>query len=191
MATTRRANTKSAAKKEPEASKAVEEAAVQEDTKIESGVQQFDRVDPHTIVLVRSGFHGLLVYTSPHTGAVFTWGQFGDTLEMEIGELRHAKNSSAKAFFENNWFMFDEEYRWVIDYLGVRQFYKYSMTIDDIGSLATMTPDEIESALSNVPEGQKEAIIAHVREMVRCKAIDSLKVIAALERTLGIQLIGL
>ena len=75
-------------------------------------------IDASQFVTVRNGFQGKLVYVSKRTGETFIWEEFGSEQEMELRELRNAKNSY-KTFFVNNWFMFDED--WIVDYLGVRK----------------------------------------------------------------------
>ena len=64
-------------------------------------------LDPNMYVTVKNGFNGTLVYKSKKTGERFIWNAFGDEQEMELSELKSARNSS-KAFFVNNWFLFDD-----------------------------------------------------------------------------------
>lgn len=59
-------------------------------------------IDPSTLVVVKNGFQGKLIYKSPRTGERFAWDSFGSEQELELKELRNAKNS-AKKFFMNNW----------------------------------------------------------------------------------------
>ena len=65
-------------------------------------------IDLSMEVTVRNGFQGALIYKSHKTGEKFEWDGFGDEQYMELKELKSAKTSSKK-FFENNWFMFDED----------------------------------------------------------------------------------
>ena len=145
-------------------------------------------IDPNQIIVVRSGFHGRLVYRSPRTTEKFVWGEFGDEQEMELRELRNAK-SSKKKYFENNWFMFDEEYEWVIGYLGLTQYYKNALPLDDFDALFKKTPDEIEKAVSKLSKGQKKSVGYRAKQLIADGEIDSNKAIAALEKSLGIELI--
>ena len=144
--------------------------------------------DPHEIVVVRSGFNGLLNYTSPKTQESFVWDEFGAVQEMELGELRTAR-SSARAFFENNWFMFDDEYKWVVEYLGVSQFYKNAISLEDFDDIFTKAPAEIEKIVSGMSTGQKQSLTYRARQKVVDNEIDSRRVIAALEKSLGVDLI--
>ena len=145
-------------------------------------------VDPATIVLVKNGFQGKLIYVSPRTHERYEWDSFGDEQEMELRELRNAK-SSAKKFFENNWFMFDDDNKWVIPYLGLKNFYKYAVDIDKFDDLFKLPPDKLKEAVGNLSKGQKRSVSYRARQMVMDREIDSLKTIAALEEALGIELI--
>ena len=143
-------------------------------------------VDPHELVTVRNGFQGKLVYVSKKTGERFVWEQFGEEQDMEIGELRNARSSS-KAFFENNWFMFDEQ--WIVDYLGMNKYYKYALKIEDFDEVFKKTPEEIEGIVASMSDGQKKSMAYRARALIATGDIDSNKVITALEKCLDTQLI--
>lgn len=145
-------------------------------------------VDPHEFIPVRNGTRGKLIYKSPRTGERYVWEDFGDTQEMEIQELRNAKAGNKK-FFERNWFMFDEEYDWVIDYLGVRGFYKHALRVDHFDDLFTMEPDEIKRVCGLLSKGQKRSIAYMARQAIADDRIDSMRVISALEEGLNTELI--
>ncbi len=145
-------------------------------------------IDPNQIITVCNGFQGRLIYVSPRTKETFRWDSFGDTQEIELRELRNAK-SSAKNFFINNWFMFDEEYQWVIDYLGLNQYYKNALSLSDFDDLFTKTPSEISKITSKLSDGQKKSVAYRARQLVIEGEIDSIKAINALEKSLGIDLI--
>lgn len=143
-------------------------------------------IDPSQYIIVRNGFQGILVYKSSRTGEVFKWDSFGAEQEMELRELRNAKNS-AKAFFINNWFMFDED--WVIDWLGVRQYYKNAIPIDSFDDIFKLTPAKLRDAVSKLSKGQKRSVGYRATELIKAGEIDSRKTIAALEEVLGISLV--
>ena len=140
--------------------------------------------EPTDYVTVKSGFHGLLVYVSSRTGEQFQWDDFGAEQEMELRELRNAK-SSQKDFFINNWFMFDDPR--VVEYLGVEQYYKHSLGSDNFDDLFTKSPDEIRRIIGELSDGQRESVEYRAREMITSGDIDSLKVISALEDSLGVE----
>ena len=143
-------------------------------------------VDLNQFIVVRNGFQGKLVYKSSRTGEKFVWDGFGAEQEVELRELKNAKNTS-KAFFINNWFMFDD--KWVIDFLGVRQYYANAVSIEDFDSIFTKTPSELKKTIAALSNGQKKSAAYRARQLIAAGEIDSLKTIAALEAALGIELI--
>lgn len=143
------------------------------------------KVDIHQFVSVRNGFQGKLVYISKRTGEKFVWSDYGDEQEMELLELKNAKNAN-KAFFQNNWFMFDEE--WIPEYLGVKQFYRYALPLDHFDELFEMSPAEVKERVSKLSKGQKKSVAYRARALIAEGGIDSIRVISALEDALGIEL---
>lgn len=143
-------------------------------------------IDQHMIVTVRNGFQGTLVYVSRKTGERFVWDAFGDEQDMEIGELRNARNSN-KAFFVNNWFMFDEP--WIVDYIGMAQYYKFAVSIDDFDDIFENSPEELADVVSSLSAGQKRSVAYRARQKIRDGSIDSNRKIAVLEQCLGTSLV--
>lgn len=143
-------------------------------------------IDPNQYVTVRNGFQGRLVYKSKRTGERFVWDSFGAEQDMELSELKNAKNSNKK-YFINNWFMFDEP--WVIDYLGVWQYYKFAVSIQDFDKLFEKPAAEIGKIISKLSEGQKKSIAYRAKQLIAEGGIDSNRTIAALEKHLGTELI--
>ena len=182
---------KKTAKKDAQASE--EQAAVEQTVEEAKAEAENDKapvipkdVDPNETVVVRNGFQGKLVYHSKRTGERWVWDSFGSEQEIELKELKSAKNS-AKGFFENNYFMFNEP--WVVHYLGVQQYYKNSLRIDQFDEVFKKTPSEIRRILAQVPDGQKKSVAYRAKELIASGEIDSRKTISALETCLGIELI--
>lgn len=145
-------------------------------------------IDLSQYIPVRNGFHGMLIYRSKRTREEFVWHEFGDIQEIELKELRNAKSAS-KGFFTNNWFMFDDEYAWVIDYLGLGQYYKNAVSVDGFDSIFFKEPDEIEEIIGGMTSGQKSSAAYRAHQLVADNQIDSRGAIAAIEKALGIQLV--
>lgn len=141
---------------------------------------------PNTFVTVRNGFNGRLVYKSSRTHEKFVWEGFGAEQDIELQELKNAK-SAHKAFFERNWFLFDNPE--VIQYLGVEKLYTDALNFDEFNELFTKTTDEIKLRISTMPEGQKQSLIYKAKQMIAEGEIDSIKTVDALEESLGVELI--
>lgn len=143
-------------------------------------------VDMSQYVTVRNGFQGRLVYKSSRTGEKFVWDNFGSEQDMELRELRNARNS-AKEFFVKNWFMFDED--WVVDFLGMKQYYRHAVNIEDFDKIFSKPAAELKKIIGNMSDGQKRSAAYRARQLIADGAIDSNKSIAVLEETLGIELV--
>lgn len=143
-------------------------------------------IDPNQIITVRNGFQGRLVYKSKRTGERWSWESFGAEQDMELSELKNARNSNKK-YFINNWFMFDED--WVIDYLGMRQYYKNSLSIQDFDQLFKKPVGEIEDIISKLSEGQRKSVAYRAKQLIAEEEIDSNRVINTLEKCLGVELV--
>lgn len=145
-------------------------------------------IDPAQYVTVLNGYQGKLTYKSKKTGELFKWNEFGSEQEMELRELRNAKNTYKK-YFEKNWFMFSDEFAWVIDYLGVGQYYKNAISIDEFDTIFQKTPDELKKIIEGLSDGQKKAVAFRAKTLIADEVIDSNKVIRTLEEILGVELI--
>ncbi len=145
-------------------------------------------IDLNQYITVRNGFQGKLVYKSSKTGEKFVWEGFGDEQEIDLRELRNAK-SSAKRFFSDNWFMFSDEFAWVIDFLGIRQYYKNAVSIEEFDALFDKEPEELADIISELSEGQKKSLAYRALELISSDKLDSRKKISMLEETLGVELI--
>ena len=143
-------------------------------------------IDPNQIITVRNGFQGRLVYKSKRTGERWSWESFGAEQDMELSELKNARNSNKK-YFINNWFMFDED--WVIDYLGMRQYYKNSLNIQDFDQLFKKPVGEIDDIIFKLSEGQRKSVAYRAKQLIAEEEIDSNRVINTLEKCLGVELV--
>lgn len=95
--------------------------------------------------------------------------------------------NSNKKYFINNWFMFDEP--WVVDYLGMSKFYKFSISIEGFDSLFERPVTEIEETIAKLSDGQKKSIAYRAKQFIAEGGIDSNKTITTLEKSLGTELI--
>lgn len=168
---------------------AEEDPQVREAPKKEAPKQVYKvrkQLDPHTIVTVKNGFPGMLIYESSKTGEMFRWESLGDEQDMELQELKNARNAS-KAFYVNNWFRIDDPE--ILDYLGVAEYYKNALNLIDDETLRALKPEDIRSTVMKMSDGQKLALKYRVKQMIENGDIDSMKMITAFEEALGVELI--
>jgi len=167
---------------------AVEEEAAKPKTKAKKKPIVAKDIDIYQYITVYNGSHGRLVYRSIRTGEIFEWPEFGDEQQIELRELTAAKNNSRK-FFSNNYFMFDEEDAWVLDYLGVSQYYKTALPIEDFDDIFNQTAANFKKQFEALSPGQKRSVGYRASQLVAEGTLDSLSIISAIEEALGIELI--
>ena len=170
---------------EPKALQEQAPASVSESTSAKTYKVRKQR-DPNIIVSGKNGSPGPLGYISSRTGERFRWEELGDEQDMELQELKNARNSS-KAFFANNWFMLDDPE--VIEYLGVAEYYKRAFNLGNEAILQAMSPSEIKAAVAAMPNGRQLALKYRVKQMIEDGTLDSIKSITAFEDALGVELI--
>lgn len=83
--------------------------------------------------------------------------------------------------------MFDED--WIIEYLGVKQFYRNAIDISDFDGIFKKTPAELKKIVGGLSEGQKRSVAYRAARLIESGEIDSRKTIATLEEVLGIDLV--
>lgn len=174
--------------KKPVAQEAVTETAVsrQEPQPEKKAYKVRTELPGNMVVPVKNGFAGMLVYKSRKTGERFVWQAFGDEQDMELQELRAARNAS-HAYFRNNWFLIDDPE--VLNYLGVEKYYSNALTYEEFDELPELSPEEIEERIANLPDGQKRSVAYRAKQLIAEGAIDSIRAINALEAALGTALI--
>lgn len=143
-------------------------------------------LNPNMMVTVKNGFNGTLVYKSKRTGEVFVWDSFGSEQDMELQDLKSAKNTY-KAFFINNWFLFDDPE--IIEWLGMSQYYKHALNSESFNELFSSTPEEIKKTVAKLSAGQKKSAAFRAKQLIQEGEIDSIKIINALEESLSVELI--
>lgn len=143
-------------------------------------------LDPNQLVTVYNGFQGKLVYKSKKTGEEYVWSEFGVDQDMELSELKNIRSSNKK-YFTNNWFMFDDPE--IIEYLGMTQYYKFALKINEFDSLFEMNPGEMCERIEKLSDGQKKSVAYRAKQLIAEGGIDSHKTITTLEKCLGIELI--
>ena len=171
------------AKKETPKMEAVEKTEAIE-KKVTYKVRQ--ELDPHMLVTVRNGFHGRLIYIDRKTREEYIWEEFGDEQDIELIDLKYAK-SSAKKFFTENWFIIEDPV--VVEHLGLEQYYKGALDVEGFEDLFVKDPKEIEKIVAGLSNGQKRTVMYRARQAITEGTIDSLRVISALEKALGIELV--
>ncbi len=166
---------------------------VKEDKKKATSLSIKNLTPSTTSVWVKNNTYGELNYISKKTGFQTSWEGHGAIQPLTLEELIVMRNSQMM-FFEQNWIMIegfvDSEYEEmfsaeeIIEFLQVKQYYKGFLCLDNIDSIFTMNPDEIEDKISKMSAGFKNSIIVRANDLINSGEIDSRKVISTLEKAL-------
>lgn len=141
----------------------------------------------NTLVEVRNGFNGKLVYVSKkNAGYTVVFDSFGDSEYFELQELVSARNSYKK-FFEHNWFLIDDPE--ILEFLNVEKFYENAISNEDFDKIFDKPEKEIIKVVDSMSKGQKSTLMYRAKQLIDEGVIDSLKLIDILERVLETELV--
>ena len=85
--------------------------------------------------------------------------------------------------------MFNDDDMWVVDFLGVSQYYKKALPLEKFDEIFDMPADEAKEVIANMTDGQRSSFGYRARQKVVNGEVDSRKMISMLEEALGIELI--
>lgn len=173
------------AKKAAEAGATNEFSAPAAPTPATAPRKRLPKMDLNTMVKVRNGSAGVLVYVSKKTGYEFRLDGYGSEDYMDLGELLSCRNSSP-AFFEKNWFVIDDPA--VCEFLKIGKFYEKSLNLEQLEGVLDMDNDDIPDAVNSLPDGQRTTLSYLAAQRIRCGALDSKSKIEVLEQALGCSL---
>jgi hypothetical protein len=160
-------------------------------TVVETTSVKKKKIPLDTMIPVKSGVNGILVYVSRKTGYEITWEEYGAIEYVEMSDLLAMRNTD-KSFYENNWIYFEDtdEYSSTDCYkfLDVYKYYDESIVGNDLNSLFLKEPDEIKAICEKLSKGLRNTVASLARTKIDDGTLDSNKRISALEEVLDIEL---
>lgn len=151
----------------------------------ETSKQEKRKLQRSDLIPVMNYTSGLLVYES-RDGRGWRFENYGDTDEMELGELITMKNSQSRILNEPWLLILDDE---AVEYLGLTRLYEKVIKPEDMQQLFNLPEDKLEEVLMKAPLSVKQLVADKAKEMVENKQLTNLITIQAIERVLNIELI--
>ncbi len=152
--------------------------------------KKLPHVDDKEYVDVVSGYAGGLVYVSYNTRNKIEWARCGDVNPMTVEELREMRNTQ-RAFFENHWvYLVGENADAVISYLQLDKYGVGSQQHEKMENIFHATPEEVEAMKGSFTQAELENIAHRAFGLMQDGAIDSNRMIDALELLTGYDLRG-
>jgi hypothetical protein len=161
--------------------KTTSEVSVQEES---AKVRTRTKIPTDELVKVTNATQGLLVLVD-NDGYANELENFGDTIEMEMGDLIKIKKRYPKVFSEN-WI---EVNPIVQRALGVEKFYKDFIPVDEFDSIFELDEQELKDKVSKLSRSMKQSVGIRAIKLIEDGTLDSVKKIKALEEVLGYELI--
>ena len=146
-------------------------------------------IDDNYLVPVRSNCDGELIFIGG--GYEEKWYGVGEVQTIPWEEVK-AIRKYMRAFFENNWIMFEktDEYTpsQMYDALGVGKYYATGDKFKDFDEVLAMKPKEIAAYLQEMTSGYRESLTAYAKGLVNNDdpRVDSKAKRNALEKVLGV-----
>ena len=147
--------------------------------------KKLPKLDLNTMVKVKNGTAGMLVYVSRKTGYEFKLDGYGAEDYIDLGELLACRNSYPM-FFSKNWFIIDDPA--VCEFLKIGKFYDQSLDIDELKDVLKLDVDALVERVRALPEGQRSTLAYLAAQEIASGELDSRSRIEALENELGYQL---
>lgn len=162
-----------------EVEQVVEEVKVVEE-KIEK--RKLNRTD---LIPIMNYTTGQMVYEA-RNGQTWLFTEFGDTDEMELGELVTMKNSHARILNDGWLLILDDD---AVEYLGLSKKYEGLLPPDQVEELFDLSDERIGEILDKISPAAKEVVFNKAKEFIEKKKLNSLSTIQLIEDKLKVELI--
>lgn len=177
----KKATTAATATEQPITEAAVEAEQVTT-TKTKAAVKTYN---PNEYATVKSGFHGRLFYKDKTTGETYEWSEFGDEVDMTVGELKRARSAQPRFFTDNWWILGDPG---LVEFLRAERYYENAFDEQKMNELFSMSAAQIKAATENLSEGQRQSVIFEARSRISSGRLNDLRAVKALEESLQAEL---
>lgn len=162
--------------------KDAEELKKEEEKEKKPQKRQVSRDDYTTIM---NGTSGRVKYSSDRTGQVWEFTEYGQTDEITVGELINIRNRYGTMLRDAWIIILDED---VVEYLGLKEMYKYTMTPDQLEKFFELNPEKVEEILSKAPHGVRQLVAGIAKQKYENDELYDVRKIKAIEESLNIEL---
>ena len=125
------------------------------------------QIDDNYLVPVKSNCDGELIFAGG--GYEERWYSVGE-VQMLMWEEVKAIRKYNRAFFENNWIIFEktDEYTpsQMYEVLGVSKYYASGDKFKDFDEVLAMKPKDISTYLQEMTDGYRQSLTAYVKGLV-------------------------
>lgn len=141
-------------------------------------------IDRDEWVTIMNYTTGRTRYTSKKTGTEVTFSEFGQTDEIQVGELITMKNAHPRYLREPWLVILDED---VVEFLGLQEVYKNLVITDNLEEIFKMSGEQFKEMLIKAPKGMAQTIVSKATELIENKRLDSMSIIRTIQEVCGIE----
>ena len=164
--------------------KTIEESSKNTATIKKSTIQPKVKFSSDELIEVVNATQGSLILVDSD-GYQNVLDSFGDSIELEYGELIKLKKRYPKIFAEN-WIQVPPT---VLNSLGVEKYYEHFINVNDFDSIFNLNDNELRKTIENLSNSMKQSLGLRAIKLIEDGVLDSIKKIKVLEEILGYDLI--
>ena len=164
---------------------AQEAPAVKPTAKATKAANTARKFAPDDLILCRSVFPGLLLFTGPKTKNTYTFYAKGDDCYVEYQDLLSAMLTKKRAITAPDIIIEDEELLEDVHWRDVKKTYEKLNKVGDINKLINLPYREFEKQFNVLPIGTKKNIMLTVAALVREGEFDSMNKIEVIDKACG------
>lgn len=162
---------------------------IQVEETVRSAPAKRPEVSLNDLVYVQSCFHGNLFYKSKRNGSIVEWQRFGEEQPMDVDELMYMRNTQP-TFFKEQWIrLVGDNAEDVFNFLRLDRYCKTPLDFDDFDDLFNLDPLELERTVKEFIPSLRESFARRAAEKIEDDSLANLKVIKAIERVTGFELL--
>lgn len=162
-----------------------EAPAVKPATKATKAANTARKFAPDDLILCRSVFPGLLLFTGPKTKNTYKFYAKGDDCYVEYQDLLSAMLTKKRAITAPDIIIEDEELLEDVHWRDVKKTYEKLNKVGDINKLINLPYREFEKQFNILPIGTKKNIMLTVAALVREGDFDSMNKIEVIDKACG------
>jgi hypothetical protein len=137
------------------------------------------------LIPIMNNTNGTVIYTSKTSGQEWVFNSYGQTDDIEMGELIKMKNAHPRYLNEPWIIILDED---AVQQLGLSNLYENVMKPEELDNFFKLPVDKFNEILNNTPSGMKQLIVSKAMKGIKDGSFDSMSKIKAIEESYGIRL---
>lgn len=144
------------------------------------------RIERNEMVQIMNSTTGSVSYTSPISGVTIYMTDYGQTDEIEYGELVRMNNQHPKYLQHPFFIILDED---AVNQLGLSKLYTSILTPDELDRFLKLPSSKMKTVLEKMPYGMKKLVSGKALNGIANGTFDSVSKIRVIEEVCNVELL--